>query len=66
MAQYSKEMDDMAGELGYTFSGITGGGHRRYLHPKLSRPVFVGNTPSDYRAVRNNKSLLRRLLRSQE
>ncbi len=56
----------MAGELGYTFSGITGGGHRRYLHPKLSRPVFVGNTPSDYRAVRNNRSLFRRLLRSQE
>ncbi|MFT9091420.1 MAG: hypothetical protein ABF479_10535 [Gluconacetobacter sp.] len=42
---------------------ITRGNHLRIDHPDLPGPIFTASTPSDWRAERNLRALLRRRLR---
>ena len=42
---------------------LTSGDHLRYTHPAVKGPVFGASTPSDHRAVRNQKALMRRVMR---
>lgn len=42
---------------------MTRGNHLRIEHPDLQGPVFAASTPSDWRAERNLRALLRRRIR---
>jgi predicted RNA binding protein YcfA (HicA-like mRNA interferase family) len=39
---------------------LTRGGHVRISHPLMNGPVFAASTPSDHRAIRNVRALIRR------
>lgn len=41
----------------------TRGGHWRISHPMMIGPVFAPSTPSDHRALKNLKALMRRQMR---
>lgn len=41
----------------------TNGGHLRFEHADMDGPVFFSSTPSDVRAVKNLKAMLRRKMR---
>lgn len=42
----------------------TGGGHLCLRHPGFSGCVFTSSTPSDHRAVKNLRAMLKRKLRA--
>lgn len=44
-------------ELGYV-AERTGGGHIRFLHDDVEKPIFCPSSPSDYRSLRNTEALL--------
>lgn len=51
-----------AEERGFT-AERTNGGHIKFLHPQVAKPLFTSSTPSDWRTVENSKAQLRRALR---
>lgn len=53
--QYIRDLQDW----GYTVT-VTGGSHFRITHPEMAGPVFASLSPSDWRAIRNLKAILRR------
>lgn len=57
-----RELIAYAEDLGYE-AYWTNGGHIRFLHPQVPKPIFTSSTPSDWRTVENSKSQLRRALR---
>lgn len=51
-----------AEELGYQIL-LTNGGHIKYVHPKVPKPIFGSSTPTDYRGTKNCIKMLERELR---
>lgn len=57
-----RDLISYAEDLGFK-AERTNGGHIRFLHPLVAKPVFTSSTPSDWRSVENTASQLRRALR---
>lgn len=49
-------------DLGFKVSR-TNSGHIRITRPEMRSPVFLASTPSDWRALKNARSEIRRTLR---
>lgn len=45
---------------------LTRGDHLRWTHPQASSPVFSAATPSDHRAVKNTRAMLRRVMKGSD
>lgn len=59
MKKRLKELIRIAEAQGWQVS-TTGGGHLRWTGPDDEGPVFTPSTPSDWRALKNATSVLRR------
>jgi predicted RNA binding protein YcfA (HicA-like mRNA interferase family) len=59
---YDKKRPDvaLAISLGWTFCGLSGGGHLQFSHPKVIAKMTIPNSPSDHRSVKNGMSWIRR------
>lgn len=63
-AQYKRDLEDTARELGYTIGRTGGGQHLKITHPRVKSPIFASATPSDHRALKNIVSKMKRMLRN--
>lgn len=58
-----RELVRWAEGLGYEAEN-TKGGHIKFVHPKVSKPIFCSSTPSEYRSLKNTESMLARAVNS--
>lgn len=63
MTHSQREFLRWAATLGWRLARVSGSGHLRLRHHN-GATVYVACTPSDQRAVANNRALLRRLART--
>ncbi len=64
MKSYRRDLERLCQEYGWVIDGVTGGGHLKLVHPRIPhRCIHCANSASDYRALLNLRSLMRRFAR---